>query len=175
MYYQIKAKYEQAQEQGTIKSVSEQIVVEGEMFGDVERAAIPLYCGEMASAKSGLTNGAYDIKAIARANYSRIIGNVTGLVEHGENGKVNYYEPEKDANGKWFKCRTSRVTIAESGRETKETTHYLVGASSVEGAHKALSAHIAQWPGEEIESVDETKVVDVYLLKSSVMPDNITK
>lgn len=170
------------------KNVTDQVIVEGERFGDVENVATPIYgtmnatisiCTENGyqdvnvNRKTNLKNAEFDVISIARTKYREVIGNVSGLVQHTDERNAQVFDATTAPSSKWYKCRIGYDATSDSGKDIRVHGLYLVGASSIEQARDAIAEHceIGNWNGygvkQEIECVDETKISDVYILKPS--------
>ena len=104
-FFEVSAKMDNTQEDGTIKTAKHTVVVEAETFGEAEMKAL----GEF-------TGTDVDVVAISIAPYKEVFTSET--------------EDEK-----FFKAKLAFITVDEkSGKEKRTTTLYLVQAGSLAGA-----------------------------------------
>lgn len=141
-WYQVKARLERVQENGSQKMVSENYLVQAFSFGMAEKAIQE----EIAQSATG----EFDIVAVARKNYSEVIGCSLGNSD------------------KWYRCKVNFVTLNESsGKEVKTSKYFLVQSSSALTAHKAVDEFMKGSVSDyEIEQVDETKILEVFYVTS---------
>lgn len=157
-WYQVKARLERVQENGTQKMVSENYLVQAFSFGMAERAIHE----EIAQSASG----EFDIVAVARKNYSEIISDKFGLASSVD-GKVRKLLGQKNASteaDKWFKCKLNFITLDErSGKEKKTAQFFLVNANTALTAHELVDNFMRGSVSDyEVEQVDETRILDVF-------------
>lgn len=138
IYYQVKARLDKVQEDGSLKQVSEAYLVETARFGEAER----IVQEEIAPTASG----DFDIVAIARKNYAEVL------------------RGQEDAAEKWFHCKLNLVTLDEkSGREKKSPFDLLVNADTAMDAHKCVDEHMRGSISDYVvEKVEETKILEVF-------------
>lgn len=161
-WYQVKVRFERMQEDGTQKKVSEQYLVQASSFGMAE-AAIQKEIAPFAS-------GEFDIVAVARKNYSEIITDKFGI-ESRIDGEARRILGQKNASmeaDKWFKCKLNFITLDEkSGKEKKTAQLFLVNANTALTAHELVDNFMRGSISDyEVEQVDETKILDVFKIKS---------
>ena len=161
-WYQVKARFERVQEDGRQKMVSEIYLVQATSFGMAE-AAIQKEIAPFAS-------GEFDIVAVARKNYSEIITDKFGI-ESRIDGEARRILGQKNASmeaDKWFKCKLNFITLDEkSGKEKKTAQFFLVNANTAMTAHELVDNFMRGSISDyEVEQVDETKILDVFKIKS---------
>lgn len=160
-WYQVKARLERVQDNGSQKMVSENYLVQAFSFGMAE-AAIQKEIAPLAS-------GDFDIVAVARKNYSEIITDKFGI-ESRIDGEVRQLLGQKNASmeaDKWFKCKLNFITLDEkSGKEKKTAQFFLVNANTAMTAHELVDNFMRGSISDyEVEQVDETKILDVFKIK----------
>ena len=161
-WYQVKARFERVQDNGIQKMVSELYLVQAFSFGMAE-AAIQKEIAPFAS-------GEFDIVAVARKNYSEIITDKFGI-ESRIDGEARRILGQKNASmeaDKWFKCKLNFITLDEkSGKEKKTAQLFLVNANTALTAHELVDNFMRGSISDyEVEQVDETKILDVFKIKS---------
>lgn len=142
-WYQVKARLERVQDNGSPKIVSENYLVQALSFGLAEDAI----------RKEIAPSGEFDIVSVARKNYSEII----------------HSKLDEEISDRWYKCKINFTTINHrNGRESKASSYYLVQASSALTAHRAVDDFmIGAVSDYEVEQVDETKILEVFKISSS--------
>ena len=129
-------KYDKVQENGMEKKVSESYLVDAISFTEAEARIIE----EM----KPFISGYFLVSGIKRSNISELFFDETG--------------------DKWFKCKVNFITLDEkSGAEKRTASYMLVYASTVDEADKNLKEGMKGTLADyEIESIKETKIMDVY-------------
>lgn len=138
MYYECTVKYEQVQETGLIKKVSEKYLVEALSFTEAEKRIID----EMQQ----YANGEFDITAIRRLSLAEIL------------------ESKDAAADRWYKAKIAFITLDEkSGKEKRTSVEVLVQASDFDDARNAINEAMKGTLGEWEKAVlSETSYVDVF-------------
>ena len=137
-WFETKIRYEKTQEDGSMKKVTEQYVVDALSFTEAEAAITE----EMKS----YISGDYRITDIKMAAYHEI------------------FFPDMDKDDKWYKAKLQFITIDEkTEKEKRSSVFYLVQAGSLT---KAVG-YIDEMMGKTmidyvISSVAETQIMDVY-------------
>ena len=137
-WFETKIRYEKKQEDGSIKKVTEQYVVDALSFTEAEAAITE----EMKS----YISGDYRITDIKMAAYHEI------------------FFSDMDKDDKWYKAKLQFITIDEkTEKEKRSSVFYLVQAGSLT---KAVG-YIDEMMGKTmidyvISSVAETQIMDVY-------------
>lgn len=157
MWYQVKARLDRVQENGTKKKVSELYLVQALTFGIAERV--------VQSELAQYSSEEIDIVAIARKNYSEIITDKFGMASKID-GDARKLLGQKNAStevDKWFKCKLNFITLDErSGKEKKTAQFFLVNANTAMTAHELVDNFMQSSVSDyEVEQVDETKILDV--------------
>lgn len=135
-WFECVIKYDKVQENGMEKKVSESYLVDAISFTEAEARIIE----EM----KPFISGEFLVSGIKRSNISELFYNEVG--------------------DKWFKCKVNFITLDEkSGSEKRTASYMLVYASTVDEADKNLKEGMKGTLADyEIESIKETKIMDVY-------------
>lgn len=135
-WFECVIKYDKTQENGMEKKVSESYLVDALSFTEAEARIIE----EM----TPFISGEFLVSGIKRSNISELFYNEVG--------------------DKWFKCKVNFITLDEkSGSEKRTASYMLVYASTVDEADKNLKEGMKGTLADyEIESIKETKIMDVY-------------
>ena len=146
-WFECKIRYEKTMENGMNKKVTEPYLVDVLSFTEAEARIIE----EM----TPFISGEFTVEDIKRARYSEL------------------FPHEEEAADRWFKCKLVFITLDDkSGAETKTSTNVLVQAASTEDAtkklHEGMKGTMADY---KIESVSETKLVDVFPYTGSATAD----
>lgn len=136
-WFEVKVRYEQTQEDGTEKMVTETYVYKAADFGEAYDKATK----DMPT----LTSGEFEITAMKIAQYKEII------------------TQDDRTEEKYYRVKVNLIILDEkTQKEKKIACYYLVNADSVEKARKytdaALSDEILDYV---IEAVQEAKIIDV--------------
>ena len=137
-WFETKVKYDKTVDDGSVKPIIEQYVVDAFTFSEAEETIIK----EM----KPYISGQFDVKAIAPTSYGEI-----------------FFSDDEMAD-KWYKAKLQFITIDEkSGKEKRVNSYKLVQAASINGAIK----HIEEVMGGTmidfvIASINETKIMDVF-------------
>ena len=173
-WFECKLQYEQMQENGLQKKVTEQYVVNALSFAEAEERIIE----EMAA----YISGEFDVKDIKPAAYKEIffmndaekmLGNQTEDLMHAvkkgdkEEARKVYDRPLEDkthTETRWYKAKLQFITIDEkTEKEKRQNVTYLVEACSL---HNALDNIDLVMQGTMIDyvqaNVGETKIIDVF-------------
>lgn len=136
--FECKIKYENVQDNGTTKKVTEPYIVKALTFTEAENNIVE----EMLP----FISGEFTISDIKRANYSEL------------------FFCEEEAADRWFKCKLIFITLDEkSGAEKRTSTQVLVQASDLRDAVKKLDEGMKGTMADyKIGSVSETAIMDVY-------------
>ena len=135
-WFECKVKYDKMMENGMQKKVTEPYMVDALSFTEAEARIIE----EM----TPFISGEFLVSGIKRSNISELFYNEVG--------------------DKWFKCKVNFITLDEkSGSEKRTASYMLVYASTVDEADKNLKEGMKGTLADyEIESIKETKIMDVY-------------
>lgn len=139
-WYQVKARLERVQDDGSQKIVSENYLVQAFSFGMAE--------GAIQKEIASFASGEFDIVAVARKNYAEVIESNLG----------------NEIADKWYKCKVNLVTLNErSGKEKKTSQFFLVNANTAMAAHELVDEFMMSSVADyEVEQVDETKILEVF-------------
>lgn len=143
-WYQVKARLERVQENGSQKMVSGNYLVQAFSFGMAE--------GAIQKEIASFASGEFDIVAVARKNYAEVIESNLG----------------NEIADKWYKCKVNLVTLNErNGKDMKTSKYFLVQSSSALTAHKEVDEFMSDGISDyEVEQVDETKILEVFKVAS---------
>lgn len=143
-WYQVKARLERVQDDGSQKIVSENYLVQAFSFGMAE--------GAIQKEIAPFASGEFDIISVARKNYSEVIESSLG----------------NEIADKWYKCKVNLVTLNErNGKDMKTSKYFLVQSSSALTAHKEVDVFMSDGISDyEVEQVDETKILEVFKVAS---------
>lgn len=137
-WFETKVKYDKTVDDGSVKPIIEQYVVDAFTFSEAEETIIK----EM----KPYISGQFDVKAIAPTSFGEI------------------FFSDAPADDRWYKAKLQFITIDEkSGKEKRVNSYKLVQAASINGAIK----HIEEVMGGTmidfvIASINETKIMDVF-------------
>ena len=140
-WFEVKVRYEQTQEDGTEKMVTETYVYKAADFGEAYDKAI--------KNMSTFISGEFGIKAMKIAQYGEVV------------------MQDDITEEKFYRVKVNLIILDEdTQKEKKIACYYLVNADSVEKARKytdaALSDEILDYV---IEAVQEAKIIDVIFDK----------
>lgn len=147
-WFETKVKYDKTVDDGSVKPIIEQYVVDAFTFSEAEETIIK----EM----KPYISGQFDVKAIAPTSYGEI------------------FFSDAAADDRWYKAKLQFITIDEkSGKEKRVNSYKLVQAASINGAIK----HIEEVMGGTmidfvIASINETKIMDVFEHQVKTLVDN---
>ena len=141
-YYEVKIQYQEMQEDGKEKKVTEQYVVEALTFTEAESRIIE----EM----TPYISGEFDVVSEKIAPYNEI------------------FLSDKSDDDKWFISKVAFITIDEkTEKEKKQTFRYLVQAATSELALDYTKEMFSHGMSEYcIEAVQDTPTLDVFLYES---------
>ena len=137
-WYEVKLSYRKFSEDGKLKSVTEQYVVDALSFTEAETRIL--------KEVGGYTSEPLTIKAIKKASYKEV------------------FTDDNLEDGKWYKVKLQFITIDEkTEKEKKSNVIYLVQARSLIAACKAVDAIMSSSMMDyESMLVQETNIVDVF-------------
>ena len=137
-WFEIKIRYDKTNDEGLIKPITEQYVVEAFTFTEAEAAIIE----EMSS----YISGAFDITGIKNASFKEV------------------FFSDNQNDDKWFKVKLQFITLDEkSEKEKRSNVYYLVQASSLQLAVKYVSDEMSKTMIDyNFASISETLFMDVY-------------
>ena len=139
MWFECKVRYEQTQEDGMNKMVTETYVYKAEDFGEAYDKAT--------KNMSTFISGEFGITAMKIAQYKEII------------------TQDDRTEEKYYRVKVIFITLDEkTNKEKKTACHYLVNADSVEKARKYTDAVLSDSMIDfVIEAVQEAKISDICL------------
>jgi hypothetical protein len=137
-WFETKIKYDKTQEDGSMKTVAEQYVVDALSFTEAE--------GTLIEEMSAYISGDFKIAGIKPAPYHEI-----------------FFSDDPKAD-KWYKAKLSFITFDEkSEKEKRSTVNYLIQAASFPGAVKSIEEVMGGTMIDYvITSVTETQFMDVF-------------
>ena len=116
-------------------------------------------------------SGEFEVIAIQKKNYSEIVSELWSInaVEAEANKLLKANIPNSSKADKWFECKLNFITLdEEKGVEKKTPVFMLVHANTVNSAHDTLIEHMrGSMADYTIESVKETKIIDVFKYESN--------
>ena len=141
-FFEVKIRYEKVLEDGKNKLVTESYLLDALSFSEAEKRIIE----EM----KPYINGEFTVSAIKRSNYTEI------------------FPCDNDKADKWYKVKLNLITLEErTGEEKKQAIYNLVQAESVDDSRirfdEGMKGSVMDY---EIESISETKIIEVYQFKS---------
>ena len=141
-FYEVKIQYQEMQEDGKEKKVTEQYVVEALSFTEAESRIIE----EM----TPYTDGDFDVVSEKIAPFNEI------------------FLSDNSTDDKWFVSKVSFITLDErTAKEKNQTFRYLVQAATSEKAMDYTKEMLSHWMSDySIDSVQDTPIIDVFLFES---------
>jgi len=135
-WFQCKVKYAKENEQGLLKAISEQYLIDAVSFTEAEAI---LY-----DRLGSVIRGDFQVTAIAKSN----------IVD------VFFYEDQDT----WFKAKIQYIVAdADSGKEKKVTQFMLVTASDVPQAHERIQESLSNMlVSFQVPDVTITQVIEVF-------------
>lgn len=135
-WFQCKVKYAKENEEGLLKNVSEQYLVDAVYFSEAEAI---LY-----DRLGSVIRGDFQVTHIAKSNIVDVL----------------LYED----NDYWFKAKVQYVVVdADSGKEKKVIQYMLVTANGVPQAHERINESLSNiLVTFQVPDVVETKIVEVF-------------
>ena len=137
IWFEVKARYEQTQEDGMIKKVSDSFAIAANDFAEA-------YTKGCEYVESSLTNGDYDIIGEKIASYKEV------------------FFSDDDSDDKFYRVKMMFITLDEkSGKEKKTPCYHLVQARSIDKARKYIvEAYSTTMTDYTINEVVETRIID---------------
>lgn len=156
-YFLCKVKFDQMQENGSVKKVTEQHLVHAISFSEAEN----LIAQEIA-----IYNRETEVVAVTRTKIVDVVMDDFGLASKTESevNKILHRTELSETADKYFKCKLNFIMLDEkTGKEKKHSENYLVHANSVQAAHTLMDMYMKDTMSDYvIERIDETKIVDVF-------------
>jgi len=145
-WYSCKVKYGRQEEDGGLKQVTDEYLVDAVSYTDAETRVHHL--GQQLP-------GDFAIANIRKTNFAEVI-------------------PSEEAET-WFKCKVIYHTVADnSEKEVKITTYLLVCANDIKHAFEVLGSHFSGMiVPYEVPSIVQTNIVEVYPYDSEEIPSNL--
>lgn len=139
-WIECKIKYGKVMEGGSMKSVTEQYVVDAMSFAEAEKRIIE----EMAPRISG----EYEVTDVKKASYKEV-----------------FFDDGDNCSDRWYKAKLDFITIDErTEKEKRSRVTYLVNAATLKDAFRNIETVMS---GTMIDydaaSISETKIMDVFL------------
>ena len=173
-WFECKVRYDQTQENGSQKAVTEQYVVDALSFAEAEKRITE----EMAS----YISGGFEVTDVKKASYKEVffmsdvektfnneVEELTRAVQKGDMQKADevFHRPleqQTNTDSSYYKAKLQFIIIDEkTGKEKRSNVTYLVEATSL---HNALDNIDAVMKGTMLDyvqaSVSETAIMDVY-------------
>lgn len=153
-------RYEKTLENGMQKKVTELYIVDALSFTEAERRIIeemtPFISGEFLvtsikpSKVDELVFDRFGFNTKADAEAQKILG--------------DNRNPNAEAD-RWYQAKIKLITLNENtGKEIRTARYLLVNAGTLNAAHDTLVSHMRGTVSDyEIERIDETKIIDVFL------------
>ena len=141
-WFETKVQYEKTMEDGMMKKVKEQYVVDALSFTEAENC--------ITEEMSSYISGEFDVVDIKKASYKEI-----------------FFSEEENAD-RWYKAKLQFITIDEkTEKEKRSNVYYLVHAATLPGAVKIIETVMGGTMIDYvIASIAETAIMDVFEHKS---------
>lgn len=132
-------RYDKMCENGAVKRCTELYLVDALTFTEAEARII--------QQMQPFISGEFTVQSIKRTPYAEV---------------VNHGDPSAD---RWYKAKIHFITIDErTAAEKKTVVNLIVLGESVQSAHNAVVRHMQDSMADyEIATIEETKVMDVYM------------
>ena len=173
-WFECKVRYDQTQENGSQKAVTEQYVVDALSFAEAEKRITE----EMAS----YISGGFEVTDVKKAAYKEVffmgdventfnneVEELTRAVQKGDKEKADevFHRPLEEQNNtdsRYYKAKLQFITIDErTEKEKRSNVAYLVEATSLHNALDNIDAVMTGTMFEYIQaSVSETQILEVY-------------
>lgn len=145
-WYSCKVKYGRQEEDGGLKQVTDEYLVDAVSYTDAE-ARVHHLGRELP--------GDFAVASIRKTNFAEVI-------------------PAEEAET-WFKCKVTYHTVdGDRDKEVKITTYLLVCAHHIKQAFETLEAHFSGMiVAYEVPSVIQTNIVEVYPYDAEEIPSHL--
>ena len=164
MYYLVKVKYDRT---GENKPVTEQYVFDTDSFASADYAT--------RKAIQPFATNDVQILAITRMNIAEVIGDAFGLESEAQAIAAQIMGKREISNAPdtWFKVKAAFITLDEkTQKEKRQSFAYLVHANNLDGAHNLADMELRKGMADyTIESVTETKIMEVYTVDAKTAQD----
>lgn len=177
-WFECKVRYDQTQENGLLKKVTEQYVVDALSFSEAETRFIE----EMKQ----YISGAFEVTDVKKAAYKEIIlmsdaakkfqNEVEEMTRAFQKGdclaaeKVFHrpLEQQNNSDSRWFKAKLAFITLDDkTAKEKRTSVTYFVQATSLDNAVQNINVAMqGTMIDYEKSNISETKILDVYLHKA---------
>lgn len=135
VWFTAKVKFAKETEEGLLKQVTEQYLVDGASFTEVESIVYDKV--------SERVRGDFQVTHIAKSNIVDVF--------HHEDGDI------------WFKAKVQYIVGDETGKEKKVTQYMLVTADGVPQAHERIQESLSnELVSFQVPDVVETKISEVF-------------
>lgn len=135
VWFTVKVKFAKETEEGLLKQVTEQYLVDGVSFTEVESIIYDRVAQRV--------RGDFQVTHIAKSN-------IVDVFQH-EDGDI------------WFKAKIQYIVADDMGKEKKVTQYMLVTADSVPQAHERIQENLSNMlVSFQVPDVVETKIVEVF-------------
>ena len=161
--YECGVRFDKTMQNGTVKKVTELYLIDALSFTEAETRVIeqikPFVSGEL------------DVVSIKRTKYCDVAYDKFNIASHAD-GQVQKLTGSNahasEVADKWFKVKLNHITIDEKTKaEKKSATYLIVNAGSNKAAHETVVNYMRDSVADyEIDTVSETKIMDVYLYSS---------
>ncbi|MGB3467907.1 MAG: DUF4494 domain-containing protein [Cyclobacteriaceae bacterium] len=140
IWYSCKVKFTKETEDGFLKQVSENYLVDAVSYTDAESRIYAIM--------EDYVRGEFSVASISKTNLSEVIN----------------YEDEEN----WYKCKVTYSTVdGDKAKEVKVTTYFLVSAADVKQAFERVEDNLSSMLVPfEIPSITLTNFIDVFPLQS---------
>lgn len=159
MLYECGVRFDKMMENGMVKKVTELYLVDALTFTEAEARII--------SEVTPFISGEFDVVTIKRTNYSEIVFDEFNLNSESDAQVQKLTHANSRASevaDKWFKAKINLITIDEkTGKEKKQAIYCIINAGSINAAHDTLVSHMNTMADYEIATLDETRIMDVYV------------
>lgn len=142
-YFECRVRYNAPDEKGITRSVASTFLVDAYTFTEAEIRITDAIAREF--------GGEFTVLTIKRSNICSVI------------------KSDSAAGDRWFKAKVVFIVPDEkTDKDMRTASHYLVEADSIDKAHDAIVADMRSLStvDYEIASLDESPIIDVFLLAS---------
>lgn len=158
--YECGVRFNKIMDNGAVKKVTELYLVDALTFTEAEARIIQEI--------TPCISDEFDVVTIKRTNYSEVVYDRFGINSEADAQVQKLTRANSQASevpDKWFKAKVNFITIDEkSAREKKTPTHFIINAGSINAAHDTLVSYMKGTMSDyEIATLDETRIMDVYL------------
>lgn len=138
-WFECKVRYDQMQENGLMKKVTEQYVVDALSFSEAEARIV--------EAVAPYVNGEYEVTDVKKAAYKEVL-----------------FVEDDCTDTRWFKAKLAFIYLDErTAKEKRTSVTYLVQATSFDNAVQNINAAMqGTMIDYEKSNITETKIIDVF-------------